>query len=305
MTIYPQIYYVYFYLRSKDSKTAKAGTPYYVGKGCKNRYKSFHGKHISIPEESKILIVDQELTELQAFILERYYIRWFGRKDLGTGILRNRTEGGEGVSSEDSRRYAFERVKNKTHNFLKREDGTSVSSDTQQKRIKNKTFHFLGGEIQKIHTKKLVDAGIHHLLKREDGSSWGSDVAKMRVKNGDHHFLTRNDGTNIQTDRISKGIHNLIGTVTCYDIDGICHQIPKEIYYSQTGPKETWKYVHNQSFEGRKRSNKTIEVKIPCINLSGKKQMISKNMYYSQKGPKEIWEWVTTTSKEGTRRKLL
>ena len=31
------IYYVYQYLREKDSKTAPAGTPYYVGKGHKER----------------------------------------------------------------------------------------------------------------------------------------------------------------------------------------------------------------------------------------------------------------------------
>ena len=29
------IYYVYAYLRSKDSPNAKAGTPYYIGKGTK------------------------------------------------------------------------------------------------------------------------------------------------------------------------------------------------------------------------------------------------------------------------------
>jgi len=29
------IYYVYFYLRSKDSQNGKAGTPYYIGKDKK------------------------------------------------------------------------------------------------------------------------------------------------------------------------------------------------------------------------------------------------------------------------------
>ena len=90
------IYCVYAYLRNKDSETAKAGTPYYIGKG--NRRRAFR-KHLNIPvpeDKSNIIFLETNLTEIGALALERRYIQWYGRKDLGTGILHNRTDGGEG-----------------------------------------------------------------------------------------------------------------------------------------------------------------------------------------------------------------
>jgi len=101
-------YYTYAYLREDK-------TPYYIGKGKGNRAYRRKRNDIKPPKDkSRILILKKNLTEEEAFKHEVYMIAVFGRKDLGTGILHNRTDGGEGMSgfthSEETKRKMMEKT---------------------------------------------------------------------------------------------------------------------------------------------------------------------------------------------------
>jgi hypothetical protein len=95
------IYYTYAYLREDK-------TPYYVGKGKGRRIKKRCKGDVRPPSDpSRIIFLKVKLTEEEAFRHEIYMIAVYGRKDLGTGILRNKTNGGDGTSgaklSEETR----------------------------------------------------------------------------------------------------------------------------------------------------------------------------------------------------------
>lgn len=94
-------YYTYAYLREDK-------TPYYIGKGKGRRAFRKEGRAIKTPSKERILLLKTGLTEGEAFRHEIYMIALYGRKDKGTGILYNFTDGGEGASgvknSEETRK---------------------------------------------------------------------------------------------------------------------------------------------------------------------------------------------------------
>lgn len=134
-------YYTYAYLRED-------GTPYYIGKGKGRRAYNRNCKSVRLPEKDRILILKKNLTEEEAFIHEIYMIAVLGRKDLGTGILRNLTEGGEGFSSDSMRRFWERRRERKIENWRVEYDEQQVGREERrvlfdtliQQVVSNRTF---------------------------------------------------------------------------------------------------------------------------------------------------------------------
>ena len=87
-------FYTYAYLRKGDR------TPYYIGKGTGKRAYQRHSHRVKVPDDmDRIIFLKENVSEREAWDYEREMIQFYGRKDLGTGILRNMSDGGEGPSN--------------------------------------------------------------------------------------------------------------------------------------------------------------------------------------------------------------
>ena len=169
----PTGFYVYAYLR-------KDGTPYYIGKGSGKRAWS---KHHSVPvpnSKTKIVIAEENLTELGSLALERRMIRWYGRKDNATGILRNRTDGGDGanggICSVETRKKLSEASKG-----CKGRKGHKHLEETKKKLSEAAKGQFFSAE-----TRKKMSESAKGRIRSEETRNKLSEALKGRICSEEH-----------------------------------------------------------------------------------------------------------------------
>lgn len=173
---YPKGYYVYAYIRNKTTQNGPAGSPYYIGKG---KYNRAWIPHHTPRDHSYILILEQNLTEIGAFALERRLIKWYGRLDLGTGILHNKTGGGEGVSGLTQTHITRHKIsmgnKGKVRNDQMKQRYSAAKKGT--KMSENQKQH-----LSKLNTGKILSCETKQKIKANNGMRGKTHTKEAKEK---------------------------------------------------------------------------------------------------------------------------
>jgi hypothetical protein len=150
------MFYVYLYLRYY-------GLPYYVGKGTGYRAFAKH-ERCHPPKDHSCIVIQYYESEQEAFEAEKFFILFFGRKDLGTGCLRNRTDGGDGASgalvSDETRKKVRDSKLGKSRKpFSKEWLAKMREAASKPKNFSKEHLDFLSKRCKEINTNRIGKPG--------------------------------------------------------------------------------------------------------------------------------------------------
>jgi len=199
-------FYTYAYLRTDR-------TPYYIGKGKDDRIYRKGGRIFSPPKDkSRIIFLKQNLTEQEAFKHERYMIAVFGRKDLGTGILYNKTDGGEGISglvhSDKTKIKISEAKKGKTRSEeTRRKISEAHKGKTFSGETRKKMSEFRKGKPLSEETKRKMSEANKGKFEGENNPNYGklhSNETKRKISEA-NKGKTHSEETRRKMSEVNKG----------------------------------------------------------------------------------------------------
>ena len=165
------MFYTYMWLRED-------GTPYYIGKGKNGRAFTSRAHSVKRPPTKERVVIYPAESEINAFETEIALIWYYGRKDLGTGCLRNCTDGGEGTTGkpESSRKRISQALQGNKHGL-----GYRHSEDAREK----------------ISTAKLGNQNGRCNKGRKRGKPWNygtarsAEESRLRHREADARYRAR------------------------------------------------------------------------------------------------------------------
>jgi hypothetical protein len=176
------MFYTYLWLREDR-------TPYYVGKGKGNRAYTSWGHGVRCPKEKECIVIYPAESEVDALETESALIWYYGRKDIGTGILRNLTDGGEnppnarGVKrSEETKARMRGRIRSpeEIQRCLASRRAGAGFAHTEEAKMKMSAAK--KGKLNPAHNKGIT--GVHTWKRSEESKKKMCIAAKKRMANG-------------------------------------------------------------------------------------------------------------------------
>jgi len=163
------MFYTYLWLRED-------GTPYYAGKGKGVRGFTSREHRVKCPSKDRI-IIQKWPSEEDAFEAEKFLITYYGREDLGTGCLRNLTEGGENPPNHKGRKRSEETKKR----MSKSRDGFR-HSETSKRNMSKVRKHKPWTPARRAASLKLSDESRKRMSESHKGQKAWNEGKKLPFK---------------------------------------------------------------------------------------------------------------------------